>query len=383
LALCQPPASRVALEISCDGHAAMSKTASTNSRSRGGRHAGWVLALCALLACPASAFAGRYEDAAAAIGLGDYSNALATLRPLAQQGDARAQFSLGAMYRDGKGVLQDDHEAVRLFRLAGGQGNLMAIVNLAAMYENGRGVTQNYAEAMRLYRIAADRNFPVAQSNLGVMYLAGRGVPQDYAEGVRWFKLAAAQGNAGAQNNLGILTEKGMGVEANRAEALRLYKLAADQGDATAKGNYERLAATAPAAFAVKKASQHLEIPLRSAGGVLFVPVLINNTIELNFMLDSGASDVAIPADVVMTLMRAGTISEQDFLERKSYTLADGTRVPSQSFRIRSLKVGDRVLENVTGSVSPPKGALLLGQSFLGRFKSWSIDNSRHALVLE
>jgi predicted aspartyl protease len=55
----------------------------------------------------------------------------------------------------------------------------------------------------------------------------------------------------------------------------------------------------------------------------------------------------------------------------------------SKTFRIRSLKVGDRVLENVLGSVSSMNGSLLLGQSFLGRFKSWSIDNSRHALVLE
>ena len=36
--------------------------------------------------------------------------------------------------------------------------------------------------------------------------------------------------------------------------------------------------------------------------------------------------------------------------------------------------VGDVVVENVTGSVAPAQGSLLLGQSFLGRFKSWSID---------
>ena len=49
---------------------------------------------------------------------------------------------------------------------------------------------------------------------------------------------------------------------------------------------------------------------------------------------------------------------------------------------IRSLRVGDKVLENVTGSVAPVAGGLLLGQSFLTRFKSWSIDNQRQALVL-
>jgi predicted aspartyl protease len=62
--------------------------------------------------------------------------------------------------------------------------------------------------------------------------------------------------------------------------------------------------------------------------------------------------------------------------------MADGSTVPSRRFRIRSLKVGDRVLENVTGSIAPVAGSLLLGQSFLTRFKSWSIDNQRQALVL-
>ena len=62
--------------------------------------------------------------------------------------------------------------------------------------------------------------------------------------------------------------------------------------------------------------------------------------------------------------------------------MANGQTVPSQQFVIRSLKVGDRTLENVAGSVAPVEGALLLGQSFLHRFKSWSIDNQKEALVL-
>ena len=83
------------------------------------------------------------------------------------------------------------------------------------------------------------------------------------------------------------------------------------------------------------------------------------------------------------TLIRAGTIRDTDFIGERTYVLSDGSRVQSKTFRIRTLKVGDRVLDNVTGSVTSTKGSLLLGQSFLGRFKSWSIDNNRHVLVLE
>ena len=90
------------------------------------------------------------------------------------------------------------------------------------------------------------------------------------------------------------------------------------------------------------------------------VPVQINGAITLKFTLDSGATDVTIPADVFSTLVRAGTIEDTDMLETKTYTLADGSTNHSQTFRIRSLKVGDTLLENVVGSVSDTKGMLLL-----------------------
>lgn len=122
---------------------------------------------------------------------------------------------------------------------------------------------------------------------------------------------------------------------------------------------------------------------MRKSRGTYVVPVTINNAITLDFTVDSGASDVSIPADVVLTLMRAGTIRGTDFIGEKTYVLADGTRTKSRTFRIRSLTVGERSVRDVVGSVAPASGTLLLGQSFLSRFKSWSIDNSRHALVLE
>ena len=78
-----------------------------------------------------------------------------------------------------------------------------------------------------------------------------------------------------------------------------------------------------------------------------------------------------------------GTINDTGFLEKRNYRLADGRIVPSQVFRIKSLKVGSKVLENVTGSVAPAASTLLLGQTFLSRFKSWSIDNSTQELILE
>jgi aspartyl protease family protein len=110
--------------------------------------------------------------------------------------------------------------------------------------------------------------------------------------------------------------------------------------------------------------------------------VRINYKITLNFVLDSGAGDVQIPMDVIRTLIRTGTISEEDFLESKDYIQVDGSTVTNERLLIKRLQVGDEVLLNVTTSISKNDGALLLGQNFLERFSGWSIDNDKQALVL-
>src|SRR4051794_23298177 len=57
---------------------------------------------------------------------GDYDTALRLLRPLAETGDARAQFNLGVMYSEGQGVPQDNAEAGKWYRLSAEQGYAQA-----------------------------------------------------------------------------------------------------------------------------------------------------------------------------------------------------------------------------------------------------------------
>jgi clan AA aspartic protease (TIGR02281 family) len=123
-------------------------------------------------------------------------------------------------------------------------------------------------------------------------------------------------------------------------------------------------------------------IPLIRDHGILQVPVVINGKISINFTIDSGASDVSVPENVYSTLIRAGSVSPADFLDKRAYKLADGSTEFSQRFRIRSLRVGNLELLDVMASVVPSAGSPLLGQSFLSRLKSWSIDNERQALVI-
>jgi predicted aspartyl protease len=124
-------------------------------------------------------------------------------------------------------------------------------------------------------------------------------------------------------------------------------------------------------------------VKMVESGGIYHVPVVINGALKLDFIVDSGASDVSIPADVVLTLMRTGTIKRSDFIGTEKYRLADGSAVESRTFIIRSLKVGDRTATDVRASIADVNAPLLLGQSFLKGFKSWSQNNAAHELVLE
>jgi clan AA aspartic protease (TIGR02281 family) len=122
-------------------------------------------------------------------------------------------------------------------------------------------------------------------------------------------------------------------------------------------------------------------IAMKREDGLFVVPVVVDDRITLGFIIDSGATDVTIPADVVSTLIRAGSISPSDYLGETESQLADGSTSVSKEIRIQSLRIGSVEVRNVTAMVVPGAGSLLLGQSFLARLPSWSIDNQRHLLV--
>jgi hypothetical protein len=143
------------------------------------------------------------EAAEAAYQKGNYQQALRIARPLAEQGDARAQFVLGRILSRGRGAPLDETEAARWFRRAADQGSAAAQFSLGNMYDEGRGVPQDYAEAAKWYRAAAEQGDPQAEYNLGLAYAKGEGVPQDNISAHAWFNIAASRfpaSDAGGRN---------------------------------------------------------------------------------------------------------------------------------------------------------------------------------------
>lgn len=168
---------------------------------------------------------------------GDFAAALKEWTPLAEHGDANAQYNLGLMYAKGEGVAKDYAAAAKWYSKAADQGNINAQYNLGLMYSNGEGVPKNESEAMKWYLKAANQGDASAANNLGTIYDEGKGAFKDYAEALKWYRKAAEEGIATAQFNLAVMYDIGQGVTKDYAEALKWYRKAADQGNAGALTN--------------------------------------------------------------------------------------------------------------------------------------------------
>jgi clan AA aspartic protease (TIGR02281 family) len=118
-------------------------------------------------------------------------------------------------------------------------------------------------------------------------------------------------------------------------------------------------------------------------GGVFVLPAVINGSTKSYFIVDSGAANVQIPEEVADEMKRAGTLADSDFLGQRRFTLADGSGLQQRVFRLKSLQLGDRTMENVLAAVGPPRSRALLGQSFLRRLSWWKIDNVKNAMEFE
>ena len=87
------------------------------------------------------------------------------------------------------------------YRRAAEEGNLKAQLHLALAYWEGRGVPQDDGEAVMWFEEGGQPGLQKAQYYLGVAYWEGRGAPQDYIEAHAWFNLAVAQGDGRARES--------------------------------------------------------------------------------------------------------------------------------------------------------------------------------------
>jgi aspartyl protease family protein len=143
-------------------------------------------------------------------------------------------------------------------------------------------------------------------------------------------------------------------------------------------------ASGAPSAKALQDSAQaRTSAQFHRMGGVFVLPATINGGAKVYFIVDSGAANVQIPEDVADEMRRNGTLTEADFLGQRRFILADGSGLQQRVFRLKTLQIGDKTMENVLAAVGAPRSRALLGQSFLRRLNWWKIDNVKNAIEFE
>lgn len=241
--------------------------------------------LAGLMLMPMFALPSRadYEDGERAYKAGKTDAALKVWEPLAEQGDARAQFGVATIYdryaaasimvggRDSPRAAEERAQALKWYRKAADQGHVGALGKLGEAYLNGISVPKDVDEGMRFYLRAAERGHVGAQwvtaqaysanlvgvprdrleaflwmrraavqtsaksrVTLGDWYAEGTTIPKDMERAGDWYRQAAALDDADGQFKLGRLYATGAGVPRDPAQALQLWRSAAEKGQQSA-----------------------------------------------------------------------------------------------------------------------------------------------------
>ena len=150
---------------------------------------------------------------------------LQKLRVEALNGNVKAQYRLGFVYKEGwLKVPIDKEEAFLWTRLSAENGHPAGQSALGAMFSTGFGVPVNYMKAYKWTRLAALKGMAQAQSNLGVMYMYGHGVLKSEDRAIQWLQKAVDQGNVLAGKLLGkIYLSKGLKLRTKNADCRRMW----------------------------------------------------------------------------------------------------------------------------------------------------------------
>lgn len=180
-------------------------------------------------------FTPNLEIGIAAYEKKDYELALKHFRPLAEAGNAEAQFSLARMYALEEGVSENYTEVFKWLRLAAENGHGHAQYSLSQAFLLGKGVEQDLETSLLWLRKSANSGYANAQYTLGLKYKAGDDLPKDSLLAIEWLKRASDNGNSDAQLELGNIYNNGDGVVKDVQQGIKWYELAASNNNGNAQ----------------------------------------------------------------------------------------------------------------------------------------------------
>ena len=186
----------------------------------------WCACALVVLAPGTASAATPVEELAAQAAAGDRA-ALDALVDLARRGkDAAAEYALGLMALDGRGLGRNTKQAFQLVQRAAAKGHPDACNTLGYFLQRGIGVAADNAQALNWYRRGAAAGSAGAQLNLGWFLEQGIALEKDPVAAADWYRKAAGQGLAAAKANLANLYALGTGVPRDVPAAMDLYRSA-------------------------------------------------------------------------------------------------------------------------------------------------------------
>lgn len=197
--------------------------------------------LVAMLLAGNAAVSADLGDGLAAYQKRDFVTAAEVFAPLAQRGQAEAQYRLGDLFYHGLGVPQSYETAIDWWIKAADQAHAEARFALAAMYGGGLGVSRDDDKALSLYLLAAEQEHPGARRVLEARHAMNMSGPQDPEAAFRWHRYFAERGEAFDRFVLGLLYAEGKGVAGDRVRAHLWLSLAASEGGLGAEAELKKV----------------------------------------------------------------------------------------------------------------------------------------------
>jgi TPR repeat protein len=138
----------------------------------------------------------------------DYETALYYLSFFAANGDAKAQYNLGLMYRDGLGVKKDDVQSLTHFLEAAENGHMLGNYAVGLAFLIGKGSDINAEAAIHYLTEAALLGHAISPVEIGHLYFQGALIEKDFVSAHFWWSLADDRNAPGSSENLNVLLSK-------------------------------------------------------------------------------------------------------------------------------------------------------------------------------
>lgn len=168
----------------------------------------YILAATAALMFSLNSFADTLQEGYEAVRNGNPEQGHAILQPLAEQGNADAQYAVAVLYREGWGVDKNMEIAAGYYQKSAEQDHRDGMFEMGWFYQAGEGgLTQDYEQSAKWYQKSADKGHPAAMYGIASLYYNGMGVERDTDAAMFWYQKSAVAGFPPAQHFLDEVTK--------------------------------------------------------------------------------------------------------------------------------------------------------------------------------